>query len=614
MADSSTLFPDLLQKLIGQSKSTDSTEQLDVTNLINQLTQSQGTQNTATNQNVTGTTNQNVTGTTNQTQTTQADVSALQKVFQQQQAGITPDQLKAIFTEGAKQVPGLVATTANAVGARAGNNSPLAAALTDLNTNLTTQAANVNAQMLKDSGTTAAQIADLTKSLTTSGTSGQATTGTTGQSTTGTQNTTSNQSTSSNTNQTQNSGKTTNVDESSTINAKSTGLTAGAFLLGDLLKNGGGSTLGGLGSGAASLISKLFGGGSGSLSDWLTSGGQSGSIDDWLNSNTDWTDSGGDTNWWDTLFGFKDGGRIPIHPGMADGGLLQAPQLTFGLPKKSRQEEKQDANLLAEALAGGGSSSLGSGMFGSSGSSGASSSSSGSSVGVSGDSGPGVGVSSSPNTAGVSSMSPSAALGLMGQMAMTALAPTPSNVLGLVNSLSTQVNNAIALSQEVNAQQQAIDSFDTTDAAVAAASAAAQADTDPDSNGSVGDSVGASEGIGSDSGGVGSAAGADNGGGGVSADSGDSSSGASSGGDSAGDSGDGGDSGDSGDSGYANGGVLPRDSKDPKGIKDRFLVPMSGGEYVMPKDVVDFLGVDFLDGIKNLLHTPANQQQAPGSK
>ena len=49
-------------------------------------------------------------------------------------AGINKGDLEAIFREGSRAVPGLVAATANAVGARTVNNDPLATALGDLHT------------------------------------------------------------------------------------------------------------------------------------------------------------------------------------------------------------------------------------------------------------------------------------------------------------------------------------------------------------------------------------------------------------------------------------------------------------------------------------------------
>ena len=183
------LFSDLLQKLIGTSTSSKTGEDLSVANLIKQLTnqtsdqrltgltnqntnqQQSGSSTNTQNQNqaLTGSTTQNQTqtGSNTSTQNTTADISRLTQVFNQQQKGITPEALAAIFTQGAKAVPGLTAATANAVGARSSDNSALATSLTDLNSNLVSQAATQNQALLNASGTTAAQIADLTKQLTT---------------------------------------------------------------------------------------------------------------------------------------------------------------------------------------------------------------------------------------------------------------------------------------------------------------------------------------------------------------------------------------------------------------------------------------------------------------
>lgn len=99
--------------------------------------------------------------------TSNADISALQEVYRRQLAGITPEALKAIFYEGSKDVPNLVATQANAAGARTAGNTPLEQVMNDLNTNLTNKAALLNMQMLSDAGTTAGKIGDLTRSTTT---------------------------------------------------------------------------------------------------------------------------------------------------------------------------------------------------------------------------------------------------------------------------------------------------------------------------------------------------------------------------------------------------------------------------------------------------------------
>lgn len=151
----------------------------------NQATTGTQTQN----QTQTGTNNQQTTGsnqttgsqsvvgtqTGTQTQTTQnlADVSQLMQVFQQQQAGITPDVLASIFSEGAKAAPGLVTATANAVGARSSNNTPLATALTNLNSQLTNSAAQMSLNQRNASAQTAEAIARLTSQQQVTGTNTQ---------------------------------------------------------------------------------------------------------------------------------------------------------------------------------------------------------------------------------------------------------------------------------------------------------------------------------------------------------------------------------------------------------------------------------------------------------
>lgn len=154
---------DLLTKAIGGTSDQDVTK----------------TGSTTGTQNQTGTTTGTQANVTDQTTQSTADVEALQKVFAQQQGGITPEMLAAIFSEGQKAAPQLVASTANAVGARASNNTPLATALTALNAQLTNQAAQLDLQQKNASANTAAQIAQLTGGTKTTGTQ----TGTTNQST-----------------------------------------------------------------------------------------------------------------------------------------------------------------------------------------------------------------------------------------------------------------------------------------------------------------------------------------------------------------------------------------------------------------------------------------------
>jgi hypothetical protein len=60
--------------------------------------------------------------------------------------------------------------------------------------------------------------------------------------------------------------------------------------------------------------------------------------------------------------------------------------------------------------------------------------------------------------------------------------------------------------------------------------------------------------------------------------------------------------------GWAEGGTVPKQADDPKGIKDTVKIPVSGGEYVFPADVVAAIGVPALDMLKNMFHTPAKEQ------
>jgi hypothetical protein len=62
------------------------------------------------------------------------------------------------------------------------------------------------------------------------------------------------------------------------------------------------------------------------------------------------------------------------------------------------------------------------------------------------------------------------------------------------------------------------------------------------------------------------------------------------------------------DGGWAEGGTVPKQADDPKGIKDTTTIPVSGGEYVLPADVVAAIGVPALEMLKNMFHTPAKEQ------
>ena len=158
-------FDMLLEKLIGSQTTTNTDEQLGVTNIVNQ-----------------GTTGQkNVTGQDIGTSVMSADIGRLADVYQRQAAGVTPEMLQAIFREGSKAAPQLVSSTANAVGARSGGNSPLATALGELQSNLVGQAAKINTEMLGQAGQTAAQIGALTRNITDTKNTNQATSDSTNQ-------------------------------------------------------------------------------------------------------------------------------------------------------------------------------------------------------------------------------------------------------------------------------------------------------------------------------------------------------------------------------------------------------------------------------------------------
>lgn len=103
------------------------------------------------------------------TESVNADTKGLREILSRQLAGITPEMLNAIFSEGSKAAPQLLTTQANALGARLGNNTPLAQALSMMQGQLTSKAADVNLQMLRDAQGTAGKIADMTRVTSTAG-------------------------------------------------------------------------------------------------------------------------------------------------------------------------------------------------------------------------------------------------------------------------------------------------------------------------------------------------------------------------------------------------------------------------------------------------------------
>jgi hypothetical protein len=94
-----------------------------------------------------------------------ADTTALRDVYAKQASGITAEMLAAIFQQGSKAAPGMVTAQSNAMGARAVGNTPVAQALNQMNVDLTSKAADINRQLLQDSGNTAGKIADMTKTI-----------------------------------------------------------------------------------------------------------------------------------------------------------------------------------------------------------------------------------------------------------------------------------------------------------------------------------------------------------------------------------------------------------------------------------------------------------------
>lgn len=248
-AGSSLFSPAILQLLmqaIGGTQDQNTTTNRTGTQTGTQSGTQTGTNTSATTGTNTSATTGTRTGTTNQTTTGIADTSQLQKVFEQQQAGITPQMLAAIFSEGAKKTPGLISATANAVGARSSNNTPLATALTQLNASLTNQAAELDLRQKNASGDTAARIAELTRGSQTTGTTGE--TSTTNQTGSNTSNTSGTQTGTTTGTNTQN-----NTDQSVTNNQTDTQPNYGnvtkllGLLLGGQALNTGLANVGGIG-------------------------------------------------------------------------------------------------------------------------------------------------------------------------------------------------------------------------------------------------------------------------------------------------------------------------------------------------------------------------------
>jgi hypothetical protein len=100
-----------------------------------------------------------------------ANIDPLMQIFGQQAASSTPEGMQAmlqqLFTQGAQQVPGLTQQFANSSGSRVAGNSGLNLALGDLNKTLASQAAQLMMQQQAQAAGTAGQIAQATRGQTT---------------------------------------------------------------------------------------------------------------------------------------------------------------------------------------------------------------------------------------------------------------------------------------------------------------------------------------------------------------------------------------------------------------------------------------------------------------
>ena len=364
-------YSKLLTDVIGQQSETDTDTTTDVSNVINttgsnqQNTTGSQTNSTTGNTTIGGTTSNTgstaTTNTVNQTTQNSADIAGLQQVFGRQMAGITPDVLSAIFTEGAKQVPQLTNAFANAAGTRAMNNSPLQLALTDLNSSLVNQAAMMNNQMLQQAGQTAGAIAGATGTQTTTGTNTQdvvqnllqtiAQTQKQNQTQTGTSTQQQNSTNTQTQNQQQQTNQEVNSGTKTAMNTSMAGKVGGGLsllsLLGQALGSGGaaGGAAGGSnglsnllgllskgGSSLGGLLGNIFGGQGG---DGTTdgAGGWVGEDYSWLSDMpSDWAGWGIDFDLGGSADGYTDGAWL------ADGG-----EVTKGLTLRELQLMKAEA-------------------------------------------------------------------------------------------------------------------------------------------------------------------------------------------------------------------------------------------------------------------------------
>jgi hypothetical protein len=276
----------------------------------------------------TGTSSQTTSGTSKQV--VSADLQRLADVYKRQSQGVTPEMLTQIFTQGAKAVPSLTTSYANAVGARSSNNTPLAVSIRDLQAELTGKAAELNTKLLEDAGITAGRIGELTRQTTTSGSD----------TTTKTDNSTQNNNATTTGNTQMDQKSTANTDVLKVLG----GTAAGASLL-DVLLGGNGRTGGlndvfsaitGVGKGIGGIKTawdSIFGANTFDV-DWggiFSDPGVAGFDWDSLGSLDDLASLGTNSGWTDFFdFGWADGGKITADKSTAK----MTPQARQDLAKK----------------------------------------------------------------------------------------------------------------------------------------------------------------------------------------------------------------------------------------------------------------------------------------
>lgn len=176
-----------------------------------------------------------------------------------------------------------------------------------------------------------------------------------------------------------------------------------------------------------------------------------------------------------------------------------------------------------------------------------------------------------------------------------ALAPTNDTF----NDAPTEsVDNTTESTDSISEASDTADSA-VSDSADATAADSSEGNTGDSSADSSGEGSGAGDGSGSSGDGTGAGDGTGNGSSGSSGGNGDGNGNGA--GDGSGDGGNGGGDGGGSGSGEKNGGKIS--GHDTEG-KDDVNIKVSGGEYVIPTDVVDHLGVDFFDQLKQAFHSP----------